>query len=209
MKKQTISDDAIRIGDIFFVHTRFNLLVPIQMLIGKVNYSRFVHAGIVVDPENKKLIHVAGGGSHAIMSDSLISAIFSFQDYRIFRPRDPRFAHKIAETANEMFNISDENKSVQYGISLRKILFKNRPSALMRDREELLNRYTMSYMSKHSDATLYCTEFVAFCIQVAAHQLGWDYRNVLDIEHTALVPSLLVNKLKHDKLHFEEFKSVI
>ena len=124
--------------------------------------------------------------------------LLDHKQYHIFRPNDPLFAEKIATVADGMYNrtaIQDEAPA--------KFFFKG---LIPPKTPDVLRHEFQKYVEKDSDSTIHSTKFVAFVIQYAAVELGVNYVDFFNIRHTKVVPSELVEVLKHN-MKFEEFKS--
>ncbi len=200
--RSTVTHVYVHPGDVFIGHdsTKDRLIRYAQKLSGTIKYSNFVHGGIIAGLGGGWLVHSNGRDESGAgtLSREWAGHLLDHKQYHIFRPKDQLFAEKIANVAHDMYNrtaIQDEAPA--------KFFFKG--SIPPKTPDELRYEF-QKYVEKDSDSTIHATKFVAFVIQYAAVELGVNYVDFLNIRHTKVVPSQLVEVLKHN-LKFEEFKS--
>ena len=200
--RSTVTHVYVQPGDVFIGHdsTKDKLIRYAQQLSGTVKYSNFVHGGIITGLGGDWLVHSNGRDESGAgtLSREWAGDLLDHKQYYIFRPKDQLFAEKIANVAHGMYNRTAIQEDAP-----AKFFFKG--SIPPKTPDELRHEF-QKYVEKDSDETIYSAKFVAFVIQYAAVELGVNYVDFLNIRHKKVVPSQLVEVLKHN-LKFEEFRS--
>lgn len=200
--RSTVTHVYVQPGDVFIGHdsTKDKLIRYAQKLSGTIKYANFVHGGIIAGLGGDWLVHSNGRDESGAgtLSREWAGHLLDHKQYHIFRPKDPLFAEKIATVADGMYNRTAIQDEAPANFFFKGLIPPKTPDVLRHEFQK--------YVEKDSDSTIHSTKFVAFVIQYAAVELGVNYVDFFNIRHTKVVPSELVEVLKHN-MKFEEFKS--
>jgi len=212
-KHLTINENQLHPGDIFIVHDTIGhkKIRYAQKLTGNIQYSNFVHGGII-GLDSKSIIH-SSGGDDGLHSSNIGYYFDDVEDYRIFRLKDnfSNLAQQIAEVADMMYKktripyaLQGADKTIYFDILIKTMLLKNKKPP--KDALEL-EREMDGFLRKDPQFTTYCTRFVTFVIQYACLKTNLDSTKILGkLRDTKAIPARLTELLKRNSC-FTEFKN--